>query len=267
MRRVTWSAIAVLLISTSVWAGDAPKATSSGQELRVGIATNYPPFAFKQGGHLTGIEPQFAKNLGHALGAKIQIVETPWDELIPALRDHRIDVIMSGMSITEARKQQVSFTDPYLRVGQMGLIRKTDDQRIPRLDAKSVTGKRVGVVGDTTGDQYARANLSTATIKAFDSVDSGVAALRKGEIDVFVHDAPAIWRVTGGFDSPERQLIGRFKPLTEEYLAWAVRQDDEALRTQLNTVLGRWKANGQLNAVLDHWIRVRKMEISTKPVH
>jgi polar amino acid transport system substrate-binding protein len=171
------------------------------------------------------------------------------------------------MSITTERQQLVSFTDPYLRVGQMALIRHADEKRFKTFDIGSLSLIRVGVVRATTGEQYARTNLPAAKVTTFESVDEGVSALRKGEIDTFIHDAPAIWRITGGFDSPERELEGRFEPLTEEHLAWAVRQDDQALRTRLNATLARWKADGQVNAVLDHWIRVRKTAIRIKPAH
>jgi ABC-type amino acid transport substrate-binding protein len=248
--------------------GEPPATGARGSELRVGIATNYPPLAFKQNGQIKGIEAEFAKQLGTDLGVKIVLVETPWEDLISALRDHRIDVIMSGMSITDARKKLVSFTDPYLKVGQMALIRRADQQRFRKLTTENLSTINVGVVRGTTGEAYARTKLSRAKVTAYDSVDAGVAALRKGEIDAFVHDAPAIWRITGGFDSPERDLVGRYRPLTEEYLAWAVRQGDgDALRQRLNETLAQWKANGRIDTVLDHWIRVRKTTIEVRPAH
>ncbi len=76
-------------------------------------------------------------------------------------------------------------------------------------------------------------------------------------IDYFINDAPAVWRVAGGFLSPERELRGLYTPLTQEHLAWAVRQDDEALRERLNATLRAWEEDGTLDDVLDDWIRVR----------
>jgi polar amino acid transport system substrate-binding protein len=272
MRHVIQALVAAVFVSAcAAMPGSHSKALAAdgpGSELRVGVAPNYPPMAFKQDGRLTGIEPEFARQLGTDLGVTITLVETPWEDLIPALRAHRIDVIMSGMSITDERKQVVSFTDSYLRVGQMALIRRADDARFRKLTTKELSSLRVGVVRGTTGEQYARANLPSAHVKTFDAVDAGVAALRKKEIDAFVHDAPAIWRITGGFDSSEHELMGRFRPLTDEHLAWAVRQDDGGpLRARLDAALAQWKANGQLDAILDHWIKVRKTTISVKPMH
>ncbi len=233
--------------------------------VRVGIATNYAPLAFAQNGRITGVEADFAHRLPSELGTQVTIVETPWEEMIQALLDRRIDVIMSGMSVTEERKKVISFTDPYLRVGQMALVRKADYERLRDPAAMDRPISRVGFLKATTGEYFARANLAHAKLRAFDSVDEGVAALRARDLDFFIHDAPTIWRITGGFSSPERELTGIYQLLTEEYLAWAVRKEDEALRQRLNAILQRWKDNGEIESVLDKWITVRKESISVKP--
>jgi polar amino acid transport system substrate-binding protein len=59
--------------------------------------------------------------------------------------------------------------------------------------------------------------------------------------------------------------MGRYQPLTDEHLAWAVRKDDTALRDRLNAELTKWKQDGELESVLDHWIPVRKITVRTAP--
>jgi ABC-type amino acid transport substrate-binding protein len=77
-----------------------PPAPAAPTEIRVGIAPIYPPLAFKEGGQIKGVEVDFTRQLWLDLGVKFVLVELPWDDLIPALRAGRIDVIMSGMSVT-----------------------------------------------------------------------------------------------------------------------------------------------------------------------
>ena len=242
----------------------ATTTTPAQPTLRVGIAPNYPPLAFKQNGHITGVEAQFAKLLGPALAMHTVLVETPWDDLIPALRDRRIDIIMSGMSVTEQRQQLVSFAHPYLRVGQMMLLRRADAKRLRDDKAINQQTTRIGFVTGTTGEQYVRQHFQRAQLKGFESVDAAVVALRARQIDVFVHDAPSIYGVMAGTDKPERELIGRYEPLTEEYLAWAVRKDDEALRARLDGILAKWNADGTLDSVLSKWIKVQRKPAQTK---
>lgn len=240
-----------------------PKAKSAA--LRVGISTEYPPVAFKQKGKIEGIEADFARQLPKELGTEVTIVEVPWNDLIPALLDHRIDVIMAGMSITQERRKLVDFTDPYMQVGQMAVIRKDDISRLHDpavIDAKT---SRVGFQKDTTGELFARENLKNAQLVGFDSIDAGIAALRAKKIDYFIHDAPTIWRLTGGFGPENADLMGLYRPLTIEHLAWAVRKDDGSLRDSLNQVLENWGRDGFLESVLDKWLKVRKVTLEVRP--
>lgn len=251
-------ALAALMFGACTFQPGTERAAAPARpELRAGIAPDYPPLAFKQDGVLTGVEPQFAQMLGPALGTQISMVETAWEDLIPALREHRIDIIMSGMSITKERQHLVSFVHPYLRVGQMMVLRRA---AAPQLRGAAVDRPttRVGYITGTTSEAYVRKHLMHTQPTGFDSVDAAVAALRVGQIDIFVGDSPAIWRITAPQNDPDHRLVGRFEPLTTEYLAWAVRQDDSALRDELNAVLGKWNTNGELDAVLGRWIKVRR---------
>jgi len=225
------------------------------KQLRVGLVTNYPPLAFEEAGHVRGVEVELAKLVAFDLNREIVFKTMAFDDLIPALRDGRIDVIMSGMSITPARERQVTFAQPYLQVGQMALIRANERSRFPNRQSLVTTRLRVGYVRDTTGARFVEAHMPNARHTPQGSVEQGVQALRSGAIDVFIHDAPTIWRIGG---SPtEEELLGLFWPLTNEYLAWAVRPSDALLLKELNAVLDGAKENGRLRAILNRWIPMR----------
>src|SRR5690606_24540440 len=101
--------------------GNGPK------PLRVGSSGTYPPFTFAEAGILKGIEIDFARALANEIGRPVAIVQVPFPDLIGELNAGRIDVAMPGMSITPRREALVSFTTPYLEVGQMALVRTEDD--------------------------------------------------------------------------------------------------------------------------------------------
>jgi polar amino acid transport system substrate-binding protein len=233
--------------------------------LRVGMAPNYPPLAFKQNGQLKGIEVDFAKRLGGALGRKVEIIDTEWEQLGPALEAKKIDMVMSGTSITEERKEKVNFTEPYLTVGQMAIVRSADYPKLRDPKAMDRTKSRVGFVSRTTGEQWARANLKKAKLHGYTNTTEGVAALENDQIDFFIQDAPAVWRVTGGIMNEHPKLKGIYRPLTTEELAWAVPKDNPELLAQLNKVLEEWKKDGTLNDVIDDWITVKKTSVEVKP--
>jgi polar amino acid transport system substrate-binding protein len=223
--------------------------------LRVGLTANYPPIVFREGGELRGVEVDLAQALAESMDRRLELVELPWEELIPALEAGRFDIIMSGMSVTAGRAERVAFTAAYLEVGQMALIRLADAERFGSLTALVGTNGRVGFVDNTTGAAFVRNNMREAVAVPLSDINSGVAALKTDSIDVFVHDAPSVWRI--GAATEHQDLLGLFWPLTQEYLAWAVRKSDDDLLAAVNGHIERWRSDGRLRDTLRRWIPVR----------
>jgi len=229
--------------------------------LRVGTSGDYAPLTFVEDGQLRGVEIDFANGLANEMGKKLEIVQLPFVELIPALLDRRIDVIMSGMSATAERMRQVAFADPYMQVGQMALIRAAEFDARSKRDQVDLPETRIGFRPGTTGEDFVRSRIREAQLVPIQSIEEGIQALRDKRIDYFVHDAPTIWRIVGGLMSTETELTGMYRPLTEEYLAWALRKDDRELMEQLDSTLNTWRADGRLELTLDTWIPVRKVQV------
>jgi len=159
------------------------------------------------------------------------------------------------MSVMAERRQRVRFIEPYVQVGQMAMIRRDRVAELGRPTDLHRPGVRVGFVSGTTGEQFVRDSLHQAEPVPLGSVAEGEQRLRAGEIDYFVHDAPTAWRL--GADLTEEELMGLYKPLTEEWLAWAVRRDDVELAKRLDDLVSRWRQDGTIARVLDAWVPVR----------
>jgi ABC-type amino acid transport substrate-binding protein len=236
---------------------EAPPASGAllKSELRVGISPDYVPLAFKDPTFgLVGIEVDFANQLGNELGKKIIFVERPFPQLIQALLAEDIDIIMSGMSVTEERARLVSFTNSYADISQMALVRSKDAAAFPNVQAFLNVTSKVGYVETTTGEKAARAFFPQAALAPQPSIDAGVAALRAGDIAVFIHDAPTVWRIAG---SGNKDLQGLYWALTKEQIAWAVRKEDEPLRFAVNEALQRMDFSGRRKEILSRWVPLR----------
>ncbi|MFQ5642553.1 MAG: ABC transporter substrate-binding protein, partial [Thiogranum sp.] len=160
--RILMSFLLALTMQVSHSADNAVPST-----LRIGTSAGYPPLTFNADGKLQGLEIDLGAAVGQQLNTKTRFVELAADKLIPALNEGRIDVIMSGMSVTDTRSKQVLFTEPYMRIGQMALIRSADLVQWARPTALFIKGARVGVKAGTTGEAFARADLPDADITAF----------------------------------------------------------------------------------------------------
>jgi polar amino acid transport system substrate-binding protein len=174
--------------------------------------------------------------------------------LIPALQAGEVDVLMSGLSVTAGRSEQVQFTESYLRVGQMAIMHKTKVGRFSQPWSVYREGVRIGVEPGTTGAAFAERELNDALISFFPNPDAAFQALRNDVIDLYIHDAPTSWQLAIGMDNDD--LISLYSPLTEEMLAWAVARDNDALAAELNRALGLMQRNGTLQYILNRWIPV-----------
>jgi ABC-type amino acid transport substrate-binding protein len=235
--------------------GCASGGAGSGPKLVVGVSPHYQPVIFEREGEIVGIEADLAKLVGESLGRRIVFQRYEFPQLMGALERGEVDVIMSGLSITPERSRRVRFTEPYMQVGQLALIRADDVARFGRVSSIRRGGVRVGYKRGTTGERFVGMELTRSLSFAFDGIEEGLRSLRAGRIDFFVHDAPTIWTLAG--DARNHDLLGLYQPLTEEYLAWAVRLDDDKLHSLLNATLAHWKREGRVEPILDRWIPVR----------
>jgi ABC-type amino acid transport substrate-binding protein len=219
--------------------------------LRVGITPNAPPMIFKQGGQIVGIEAELAKAMGREIGRVVAFVEFKWEDLMDALVDDKIDIIMSSLSITPARRYRIAFTNPYLKVGQMALVRSEDKYKFA-LNLAASAERGIGVKRGTTAEQLLRQEYRRAKIKYYLSGADAAAALGNQSVDLFLSDSPMIWYLAGQYES--KGLTVSPMILTEEYLGWGVRRTDDGLREAANAFLQKAQENGELTRILRRWM-------------
>lgn len=223
--------------------------------LKVGITPDSPPLAFEVEGHLQGVEVEFAKLLGKALGRPIQFVKLPWQEQIPALLESRTDIIMSGMSITREREEEIAFSEPYVEYGQMAMVRNNDSTRYPQARNVMSTFGKVAVISGTTGEAFVENFFPNASVETFPSPDDAVRALVKSNVDVFIFDSPTILWLS---DEYQQEAVSAVPiNLTVEYLGWGMRKSDSKLQEQVNAALAKLQEAGEITWVLDRWLPKR----------
>jgi polar amino acid transport system substrate-binding protein len=251
--------LGLLLAVAAGWAGcadpyyrpDAASVEIPPNAIRIGVTSTYPPIVFRRGGQIVGVEADLARLLGARLGRPVHFIEVPWDQQVDALLGGRTDIIMSGMSVTEARSLRVAFAEPYLEAGLVAAVRSEDARRYGSADAVLRATATVGVIERTTGDVFVQQSFPNARRVPLTQASDGALALRNRTIDLFVHDGPAIaWLVSAN----EADIAGIWHALNKEHLAWALRRDDPQLLAQVNESLAAWRRDGTLGGVITRWL-------------
>jgi len=248
----------ILLVALLVPLGLAPAPISLAADpvpLKVGVTPSFPPMIYEENGKITGVEADFARALGEALGRPVQFVEVKWEDEIPELADGRTDIIMSSMSITRTRELRIAFAKPYLIVGQMALVRREDAYRYA-LGFPAKPEGTIGVVKATTGDFLVQQEFLGSKRKTYKSGDDAAKALVKKRIDLFICDAPIVWWQAGMHEVDGLVAVPIY--LTQEQLAWGVRRSDTDLLNSVNGALDQLQSSGRANEIIKRWIPLFK---------
>jgi ABC-type amino acid transport substrate-binding protein len=227
-------------------------ATLSGAPLRVGITPEYPPLVFREPTGTNGAEIDFANALGQELGRPVEFVVLRRDQLIGALLDKQIDIIMSGMSVTKARQIRITFSDPYLPNELRAIFPLKSKDRYKTKEDILNTTDRIGVITGTTAEIFVKQNCPNAKIVNFTlRQDIAYYLLKGGRMDLFIDDTFALADIVSKNEADVAYLR---EPLSEENLGWGIRPDDPEFLTRVNKILTKWKADGTADRIINRWI-------------
>ncbi len=198
-----------------------------------GIDANFPPFAFvDKSGNPDGFDVKSLDWIAKEMGFKVKHQPMDWDGIIPSLKAKKIDVVASGMSITDERKQQVNFTAPYWKIKQVLVAKK--DAKVT-VDKALADGNKIGVQRGTTEAKWIEENLIKKGGKKFELVQYDSAPLAVEDvvngriIAAAMDDAPAM-------DAAKKKpvkILGGFG-MADENFGYAVRKEDAEFLKKLN---------------------------------
>ncbi len=252
----SFAAVVIMLFAALIITGCTQKEAKPVQEslpvpLKVGMSANYPPLTFEYKDKATGVEVDFANELGRALNRPVQFIILPRTQLFQALKTRSVDIVMSGTSITKDRKKLVLFSEPYMKISQMAIMRLGVDTPNPFSKGK---GMKIGYSDFTTGAKFVKETFPMADQRGYTKIEHGVIGVMNGEVDYFFHDSPSVWYYTA--NNSIKDLIGWYVPYTDENLAWGFDRRNVAFKQEVDVILNQWKNNGTLQRIIRKWIPV-----------
>jgi len=222
-----------------------------GKELRIASDTTYPPFEFvDKDKNIVGFDVDMMNEICKRVNCKATFVPTAWDGIFVALQQGQFDAVVSGVTITEERQKTMDFSDPYLRYGQVVLVR-ADEERIKGLD--DLKGMTVAVQTGTTNDEKATAlqkEGKVGAVKRYDTFDLAVAALINKDVDAVIIDSPA---ADGFMAANPGKLKIAGEPFTSEALGIVVQKGNTELLQAFNAALKQMKEDGTLDQLYKKW--------------
>lgn len=233
--RILLAALAlVMALSATALAEDA--------ELVVGTNAEFAPFEFiGDDGQPTGIDMDLIQAVAEKIGMTVKIENMSFDALIPSLVSGKIEAAISGMTITEERKQSVLFSDPYYQASQK-IIVKADSAVKAEAD---LAGKKIGVQMGTTGDLYVTDTIKDAAVERYDKGIDAVQDLVNGKLDaVVIDEEPA-----NVFVSQAQGLTVLPDRLSDEAYGIALPLGQDDLLARINQALADLKADGTLDSI------------------
>jgi polar amino acid transport system substrate-binding protein len=223
--------------------------------LRVGFSDESPPLIFKNDDKIQGIEADLLKQFGDLSKKKLEFIPLAPKKAGEALRENRIDIVSMGLKISPPDKGSdgLIFSDPYLRSGQILMVKKGN---IP-LFVNGIyniegSGMTIAVMSGSSGEVFLKKNIRGIKIMRFKTTKNAVKALNLSTVDAFLHDAPFLCAYAEAHPTEKLAVIKSM--VTEDFLGWQIRQDDEELRRQMNLFLRKSKSNGQLQQTIKQWI-------------
>ena len=218
------------------------------------MATNaeFPPYEYKDGETIIGIDAEVAKLIADKLGLKLEIADVDFDSIIPGVQTGKYDMGMAGMTVTDERKQKVNFSDSYAKGIQVIIVKEGSDIK----SKDDLEGKKIGTQQGTTGYIYAsdtpeNGGYGEENVIGYASGAVAVEALKSGKVDcVIIDNEPAKAYVAA--NSGLKILDTEF---TNEDYAICFSKKNPELRKKVNDALNELKASGEFQKVVDKYIK------------
>lgn len=230
----------MLLAVGAARAGDGLTEIQNRGTLVIGTDATYPPFELLTGDKFEGFDIDLGNEIGRELGVKVQWQNIAWDGIFTALQTKKFDLVISDVVITDKRKKEMAFSQPYFLSGQT-IARRRGDTRIST--SKDLPGKLVTVQQETTG-QYAAEKLGPPKpqIRKFETMQDALLEVRNGRGDAAVGDEPALTAMLRkGY--PELELVGGV--FVHENYAVVARKGEPELLAAVNRALNNIIADGR----------------------
>lgn len=234
-----------------------PQAIKDAGKIRIGLSPDFPPMEFRDSDKkLAGVDIELQAKLSEALGVQIEVVESPFDQLINSVQTGRVDLVMSGISDTLERQKTADFVDYFKSQGRL----YTSGARAAEFKQQSdACGKKLAVSGKTDYfEQVKSLSKTLCTDKGLPEItilptDSGAAArlqIEQGRVDLAAQGAENLAYFAKTEPGKYEAVL---EPLPAKPFGVLMKKGDTQLANAVKDAFSKIVASGEYQKVLDKW--------------
>jgi polar amino acid transport system substrate-binding protein len=214
--------------------------------MTVGNSGSYPPFEYMADSKLTGFDVDLADELGKRMGVKIEWMIVDFKGIVAGLVAKRVDVLISAITRTPERAQQVAFSDPYYNAGIGAAVLVNSGIEKP----EDLKGKIVGLQIGSSGERYAKSELKdyVTNSKLYDDFVLAVNDLKNKRVDAVINPLPTLRYNTKGVPD-----IRTTETWNQSDVGINTRLEDTDLMDEINKHLRAMKIDGFLASIDKKW--------------
>lgn len=221
---------------------------SSGKIL-VGTTGDYKPMSYlnKETGKYEGFDAEMAASLAKNLGVKLEYVPTTWKTLQADTLADKFDVAICGITVTDARKEVMAMSTPYLTFGKTILVTKTKEAQFKSLDDVNQPSVRVMYNPGGTNEKFAKESTPKAQLIMHEQNAEIPGLVGEGKADVMITETMEAARYIK--DNPKVAAPLVDKPFTENHFGVLMSKDHPKLLKAVND----WMAGIKADGTMDKW--------------
>ncbi|RKN74952.1 substrate-binding periplasmic protein [Paenibacillus ginsengarvi] len=229
-----------------------------GKTLKVGMASDFRPFTYTENGTNKGFEVELWDAIAQKGGIRYELVPMESKELVSALKADKVDLVIAGMTVNKARKDELAFSDPYF---QTGLVMATAVHNTDIKSKEDLSGKTVGTELDTTGYTYAGKLPKLKELRGYPTINGAFAALNAGEVDCIIFDERGAHNYVQNEGKDKVKIVGDV--LNKETYAIAAKKRNVHIG-KVNSAIEQVAGNGTYDSLYIKWFGSKPQKLPGK---
>jgi polar amino acid transport system substrate-binding protein len=222
-------------------------------ELVLGTSANMEPMTFKRSdGTVVGFDVNLAGVMASGMGVKLVTRVMPFDELIPALRSGKVDVVISNMTINPSRNMNVAFVGPYLTSGKCVVTREETLAKADEAGDLDIKDVHLAVLKGSTSEKFVRTLMPNADVKTIENIQEGADLVASGKVSGMLTDLPVCLATIK--NNPDAGFVTVVSLLSYEPIGIAVAGDDPLLINWTENFLERLTQTAALDLLAVKWL-------------